>query len=175
MKPKTKRTESAEPFLVAADEGQTPVAGFPLDFQELFCLGLDRALAIQKQSLAAAVCLHSCAIDIYKSGSCLAPEFGAFLDMVAKSFAHCLEMHSNWLTLLSPLGTTADSYGSQAAPTQDELADHMDIACGHKSTVPHRMVASSKAGSSGRRTRTVARPAEAAAASMDIVLGERAA
>jgi hypothetical protein len=162
MTPINKPSESAEPFLVAANEGQTPSAGFSSDIQELFFLGMDCALEIQKTSLAAAVCLHSCAIDIYKSATCFAPETSAFLDMAAKSFALGIELHSNWLTLLAPW-STAICAGN--APTAEELAHHMDIACGHQHTVEESTVASSS-GSEAKQD------AEENESDMDIATGE---
>lgn len=134
----TKPTGKAAPILVAEEENQIVAADYSSYFKELCSLGMDTALDLQKTSLAAAVCLHSCAIDIYKNASCLAPEFGAYLDMSAKVFALCMEMQSCWLTLLSPLSAGAGVCGSLAAPSEEELAEHMDIACGHKSTVAGR-------------------------------------
>jgi len=168
MMPETRRTSSAEEFGVAANEGQTPFGGFPYDFQELCNLGMGSAVEIQKTSLAAAVCLHSCAIDIYKNASCLAPEIGAYLDMAAKSFAICMELQSDLLTLMAPLSKAALCWGSMAEPTAEELAHHMDIACGHKDTVEGRAVAAS----SGTRTKPVAEEPDS---DMDVVIGERVA
>lgn len=161
---KTRSTRNATPFLIPGDEGQAPVAGFPVDFPELYSLGMDRVVEIHKASLAAAVCLHSCAIDIYKSASCLTPDLGAFLDMAAKSFALCMELHSNWLTLLAPVNMLA----AQAAPTADELAQHMDIACGHTATAPDIAPVSS------HRSRAK-RAAEKPESDMDIAIGSRVA
>jgi hypothetical protein len=155
MMARSKPTRSEAPFLMAAIEGQTPVIVFPVDFQNLYSHGMGRAVEIHKASLAATVCLQSCAIDIYRNASCLTPEFAAFLDLAAKSFALCVELHSNWLSLLAPPGMTLIGFGKQAAPTGDELAHHMDIACGHRHTVSDGTVASG----SGTRSQPVQRKA----------------
>ena len=155
MKARSKPTRSEAPFLMAAIEGLTPVSGSLVDFQNLYNHGMGRAVEIHKASLAASVCLQSCAIDIYRNASCLTPEFAAFLDLAAKSFAQCVELHSNWLSLLALPGMTLIGFGSQAAPTADELAHHMDIACGHLHTVPGSTVASG----SGTRSQPARRKA----------------
>jgi hypothetical protein len=142
MMPTTKPTGKAAPILMAAEENQIAAADYSGYFQELCGLGMDTALDLQKTSMAAAVCMHSCAINIYKNASCLAPEAGAYLDMSAKVFALCMEMQSCWLTMLSPLSTWEGVYGIQAAPSEEEMAEHMDIACGLKPSAAGRRIKS---------------------------------
>src|ERR1700694_353489 len=88
----TQTARSAPLSFVAANEDQTQNAGFPIDFHDLCSFAMDQALGIEKASLSTVVSLNSCVLDI----------FGNSLDLTAKSFAFCMEVQMNWLTLLPP-------------------------------------------------------------------------
>lgn len=146
MKAKAKAVQGASPYQ-AKNADQTRTSEFALDFQDLCSQEMDLALGIHKASLDHAVQLHSCATEMYKAldpcgtTSWFVPVFEAFLDAVAKSFAHCvklhghcMEMHRTWLTLL-PNGldySHATSFISEAGAPADELAYHMDTAIGEQ-------------------------------------------
>jgi hypothetical protein len=132
-------------FLMAAEQGQTPDAGFAADFQELYSLAMDRAVGIEKASLAAAVGLHSVLIDLYKNAFGFAPELGNLFDQAARAVASCLELQLSLLAIMAPHaivgseaplqiaapGRSVARYArSQAHPPAEELERSMDIAIG---------------------------------------------
>jgi hypothetical protein len=63
---------------------------------------MDRALGIQKASLAAAVRLQADLIDNFKNASWCTPELSEWLDGMADAFATCLELQ---MTLFAMMGT----------------------------------------------------------------------
>jgi hypothetical protein len=139
MNPRTKTARSSTPFLMAANEGKTPNAGVPVEFQHLCNFGMEGAIEIEKASLATVVCLNSCVLDLYKNAFWFAPEVGNLFDTAAESFAFCMELHRNWLDQLASLALSgesavASSSGRQAKPKADALAHSMDIAIGERFT-----------------------------------------
>jgi hypothetical protein len=124
----TKTARSAPLPLVAAKKDQIPNAGFPGDFQDLFSFGMDQAIEIQKASLSTVGCLNSCAIDIYKNAFWFAPVLSNLFGAAAQSFASCMKLQLNWLTM--PIGASR----SAASPSSsaEELANCMDIAIGER-------------------------------------------
>jgi hypothetical protein len=189
MKAKTKFIRSASPFLVEANDDQTPAAGFATDFQDLCAQAMDRALGIHKASLDSAVGLHSCAIEFYPAidiynnqASLSASVLEAFIDTTAQSFAQCMElhvqcmeMHRSWLTLLAPYALSfreVSSFMGQSSATPEDLAHHMDIAIGERHTAAGEMAASH----AGRRTaHRIKRAKQSPDESMDTAIGARAA
>jgi hypothetical protein len=134
-------------FLVAGEPGQTPDAACIANFQELYSLGMDRALGMEKASLDAVVRLHSCLIDLYQNAFCFAPELGNLIETAVQSVAFCMEVQLSWLALLAPHAsshgsTTASNSGNRTTPTAEELAHSMDIAIGEWYTAPGGTVAS---------------------------------
>jgi hypothetical protein len=140
MKTKTIPTGSnAALSLVPSKESRTVNAGFPYDFQDLCLQAMDRAIGIEKASLATVVGLNSSAVDIYKNAFRFAPVFGELLDATAKSFTLCIELQMNWLTMMVP---HASRSGGQAEPPAEELAHSMDIAIGERDTTQSNAVTS---------------------------------
>lgn len=122
-------------------------SGFAVDFRDLCAHEMDLALGIHKTSLDHAVQLRSCALQMYQAfDPCsttfwFAPVCEAFLDAMAKSFAHCvklhghyMEMHRTWLTLLPNQSEYSEAAGfiSDTDAPADELAYHMDTAIGER-------------------------------------------
>jgi hypothetical protein len=178
VKTKTIPASNAALSLVPANEAQTLNAEFPGDFQDLCSLALDQAIGIEKASLTTVVRLNSSVIDIYKNAFWFAPVFGDLLDTAAKSFAFCIELQMNWLTMLvphaneesetllrvaAPDSTLVSSAGSQAAPTAEELAHSMDIATGAQFEVPSHTVVQAQP------------TAEVSESDLDSAIGARAA
>jgi hypothetical protein len=124
----------------------TVLSADTIEFQDLCSLGMDRAIGIEKASLASGVRLNACVLDIYKKASWFAP-VGKLFKAAAQAIASCIEMQQNWLTLLAPhalshVSTVASRFGSQAQPTPDELAYSMDIAIGAQFTASSSTVES---------------------------------
>jgi hypothetical protein len=133
------KTISASSALVLANKGQTPNVEFPSDFQDLCSLAMDQAMGIEKASLTTVVRLNSSVIDIYKNAFWFAPVFGDLLDTAAKSFAFCIELQMNWLTMMMPHASSSES---QAESPAEELAHSMDIAIGERDTTRSNTVMS---------------------------------
>jgi hypothetical protein len=119
-------------FSVGEKQGQTPNASFSAEFQELSSLGMDRALGIQKASLAAAVRLQSDVIDSFKNASWCTPELAEWLDEMAHAFASCMELQ---MTLFSLMGnqvssTIASIPGMDARMAAEVVERSMDRAIG---------------------------------------------
>jgi hypothetical protein len=182
MKTKTIPARKTALSLVPASESQTPNAEFLDDFRDLCSSAMDRAIGIEKASLAAAVDLNSSVIDIYKNAFWFAPVFGEILDTAAKSFESCMKLQMNWLTLMvphaegsasslsaaAPSSTVASSFGNQAQSTAEELAHSMDIAIGEGGSTQINAVTSISGGQ--------AQPAaEAPERTMEIAMTARAA
>jgi hypothetical protein len=168
---------------VPAKEGQTLNAGFPADFQDPRSQAMDKAIGIEKASLATVVGLNSAVVDIYKDAFGYAPVFGELFDTTAKSFALCIELQMNWLTMMvphpnersetslhvaAPSSTVASSSGGQAEPQAEELAHSMDIAIRARDTTQSNAVASNS-GSQAQLS------AEVPELSVGITMGARAA
>jgi hypothetical protein len=143
-----------------------PNAGFPGDSQDLFSLGMDWAIEIEKASLATVISLNSCVLDIYKNALWFTPASGNLLDMASRALAFSMELQTNWLTVLAPHASShVATQGRQAQPTADELAYSMDIAIGAQFEVPSSTVA----GSSGVQAQPTADAPES-----NIAIGARA-
>jgi hypothetical protein len=109
MNPRTKTVPSAALYPVAANEGETPITGFPGDAQDLFNLGIGEMLELERASLASFVSLNSCAIEVCKHAFGFPLFVAPLLGTMTKSLQSCLELQSNWLGLLMPfIGSTAD-------------------------------------------------------------------
>ena len=148
---------------------QTPDAGFTADFQELYSHGMDRALGIQKASLAAVVRLNANAIDHYMNAFWFSPVLGNLCDAAAQAFASCMELQMSLLTLMaSHVSDTVESIsGMQAQFTTDVLERSMDIAIKERFTAPSSTVASI----SGSQTKTTEEVMER---NVEIAIGSRA-
>jgi hypothetical protein len=107
---KTIPAKHALPFPVGEKRGEAPNTEANADLQEVSCVGMDRALGIQKASLAAAFRLQTDMIDSFKSASWCTPELSEWLDGMAHAFATCLELQ---MTLFAMMGTqVSDSIAS---------------------------------------------------------------
>jgi hypothetical protein len=171
MSPKTKHGSPANHAPVPLMNDQTPGTGFTADFQELYSHGMDRALGIEKASLAAVVSLNSCAIDIYRNAFWFVSSLGGLFEMAAQGFASCMELQLSLLTLMGSnvSSTVASFHGMQVRLTAEVLESSMDIAMGARHVAaPSSTVASS----SGRKAQTTA---EVSASSMDIAIGAQGA
>jgi hypothetical protein len=173
MNPRTVAARSAPLSFVAANEDQTPNAGFSVDFQDLCSLAMDQALGIEKESLVPVVDFNSCLLDIYKNALWFTPIFGNHPGMASQALAFSVEMQMSWLTLLAPhalshVSTVTSSSSSQDQPNEEELAQSMDIALGERFTASSRMLACT----SGKHAQSELEPV---AQSMDVAIGERVA
>jgi hypothetical protein len=156
---KTKAASHATPFLLAANEYQAPNAGVPGNFQELCSFAMDQALAMEKASQATVVSFNSCMLDI----------FGNSLEMTAKSFAFCMELQMNWLTMLAPhVFSHVAAAGEQAQPSVDDLTHSMDIVIGERAVTESNTVTTI----SGSQARPAAEPQESG---VDMAMSARAA
>jgi hypothetical protein len=92
---------------------------------------MDQAIAIEKASQATVVSFNSCMLDV----------FGNSLEMTAKSFAFCMELQMNWLTMFAPHAFShVAAAGEQAQPSADEVALSMDIAVGESAVTESNTV-----------------------------------
>ena len=171
MNPRTIPSCNAAPPFVAAVEGQTPITGFPVDFQDLCSLGMDRALGIEKASLDKAA--------RYKKASRFVPIPEKLFNVATQVIASCMKLQMNWMTLMTLrvprasayVGKAASNSGSQAKPTAEVLERSMDIAIGPQHVAAPRSTAAS---SSGRKVQPQLQPTpDELAYSMDIAIGER--
>lgn len=129
MNPRTIPSCNAALPFVAAVEGQTPITGFPVDFQDLCSLGMDRALGIEKASLDKAT---RC-----KKASWFVPIPGKLFDVATEAIASYMKLQMNWMILCVPraslhVGKAASNSDSQAKPTAEVLERSMDIAIGQQ-------------------------------------------
>jgi hypothetical protein len=182
MKPRTMPASNGKLFLMAANQGQSPNAGFPAVSRDVRSREIDQAME-EKASPLMVVRLNSYVLDIYKNAFMFAPAFGYLLDTAAKSFALCMEWQVNCLTLMAsrakegygtllnvaaPSSTVAGSSRGQAQPTAEELAHSMDIAIGERFIAPSSTVTSISGGQ--------AQPTEEVPeSSMEIAIAARAA
>jgi hypothetical protein len=135
MNPKTIPARNAPRLPVAAKQGQTPGAGFSVDFQDLFSLGMDRAIGIEKASLAAAARMQSDVLDHYKNGYWFSPALGKLFGTATEVFASCMELQMSWFALMAShiSSTVASSSGMQARQARlaaEALERGMDIVIG---------------------------------------------
>jgi hypothetical protein len=132
---KTIPANNALLFPVGDKQGQTPAARFSAEFQELSSLRMDRALGVQKASLAAAVQLQSDVIDSFKAASWCTPELAEWLDGMAQAFAACLELQMTLFNLMGmQVGNTIASLPGMNPEMAEQVVERsMDIALG-----PHR-------------------------------------
>ena len=125
----TQTARSAPLSLAATNEVQTQKSGFSADFQDLCSLAMDQALGIEKASLSTVVAMNSCVFDIYQEALRFNPVFGNLFDLAAQAVACSIELQMNWLTMLAPPASSHfAAAGSQAQPTEKDLAHSMDIA-----------------------------------------------
>lgn len=134
MKPNKLPANHALLIPVGDKQGQTLKAGFNPDEekQEISSPGMDRALEIQKASLAAAIRLQSDLIESYKSASWCTPELADWLDGVARAFASCTELQMNLFALMGNhvTSTIASIPGMNPQLTAKVVERSMDIALG---------------------------------------------
>jgi hypothetical protein len=137
MNSKTIPANHALLFPVGEMQGQTANAESNADFQEQSSLGMDRALGLQKASLAAAVRLQSEVIESYKSASWCTPELAEWLDGLAEAFATCMELQMNLFALMGThvSSTIAGIPGMNPQLTAEALARSMDLAIGPRKKV----------------------------------------
>jgi hypothetical protein len=118
-----------------------PDAEYPAELQELYsdlyCLGMDQAIGIQKASLEAAVRLQTEVIDSYKHAAWCTPQFASWLDLVSQSLAYCMEWQMNLLSMLVPARPALGVGGSLALGANAEELEHsMDVGIGHHKNSP---------------------------------------
>jgi hypothetical protein len=130
MNPRTTPARSAALYPVAANEGQTPITGFPGDLQDVCNLGIGEAIELQRAWLASIASLNSCAMGAHQNAFCFPPFLAPFFDTMTKSIASCLELQMNWLNLLlSRAGSTVVSVPGSQAQTEEEASERsMDFA-----------------------------------------------
>lgn len=136
------------------------------DFQELCSLGFDRALGIEKASLATVVRLNEYVIDFYKSdfhgidffknAKWFSPLAGGCFETAARTLTFCTKWQMYWLTLMTPLplsrimgvGNNAENVAEDAVaqPAEEEFAFSMDIALGERFTLPDSVTGSGSGG-----------------------------
>jgi hypothetical protein len=112
---------------------------------------MDRAIDVEKASLATFVGLNSRIVDSCKNAFWFAPVFKYFLDTAAKSFSVCMEVQMSWLTMVAPhVEEMQQSYSRVDAPfssvantpcgraplASEDLSHSMDIAVGAQFTSP---------------------------------------
>lgn len=102
MNPKTKPAPSAAHYPVTANQGETPITGFPGDFQDLFTVGIGEAIELERASMASIASLSSSAINVYKNVFCFPLFVAPLLETMTKSLQSCLELQRNWLDLMTP-------------------------------------------------------------------------
>jgi len=102
MNPKTKTAPSAAHYPVTANQGETPITGFPGDFQDLFTVGIGEAIELERASMASIASLSACAIDVYQNVFCFPRFVAPLLDTMTRSLQSCLELQMNWLDLMMP-------------------------------------------------------------------------
>ena len=132
MNSKTIPANHALLFPVGEERGEAPNTEAYADLQEVSCLGMDRALGIQKASLAAAARLQSGLIDSFKSASWCTPELSEWLDGMSHAFATCMELQ---MTLFAMMGTEvrnsiASLPGMNARMAAEVVERSMDLALG---------------------------------------------
>ena len=157
MKPRTMPASNGKLFLMAANQGQSPNAGFPAVSRDVRSREIDQAME-EKASPLMVVRLNSYVLDIYKNAFMFAPAFGYLLDTAAGTL----------LNVAAPSSTVAGSSRGQAQPTAEELAHSMDIAIGERFIAPSSTVTSISGGQ--------AQPTEEVPeSSMEIAIAARAA
>ncbi len=96
---------------------------------DLQTLGIDQALAIEEASLASAVRLHSCVIDLY-----ISPVLGQLMDAARHAFSFSVGLQMAGLNLVAPHAwqwlPLASSSGRQSCQSSEPLERSMDIAIG---------------------------------------------
>jgi hypothetical protein len=130
---------------IAAERYHNPYADYTADFQDLFSHAMDRALGIQKASLAAVVKMQSDMIEMQKQAYNSQPALGNLFDTASQAFATCLEIQLTWLKMmvacakqgaemcfqLAAVGTTlASNSASQAQPESAEEEEPESISHG---------------------------------------------
>lgn len=85
---------------LASESHQNPYAEYTAEMHDLFSHAMDRALGIQKASLAAVVKMQSDAIEMQKHVYEGEPALNSFSDLASDTFALCLEMQMTWLNLM---------------------------------------------------------------------------
>ena len=85
---------------IAAERYHNPYADCNSDLQDLSCHAMDRAIGIQKASLAAMVKMQSNVIEMQKQACGSEPVFGELFDGAAQALATCVEIQLSWLNLM---------------------------------------------------------------------------
>jgi hypothetical protein len=94
--------------------------------------GVPEALELGKSSMDAAVCMSACALDIYKSACCFAPQLSGYFELASRMLAAYAELQSNYFGLLIPQAEAFSSPEWAASPHEptEVLERSMDIAMG---------------------------------------------
>ncbi len=106
-----------------------------IDPQHLHSLGIDRALGLEKASLASLVRLNSCVFDLFWNTACLSP-VAQLMDAARQAFALSMELQMAWLNLVAPHVwqwlPLASNHCRQICPPAEVLERSMDIAIGER-------------------------------------------
>jgi hypothetical protein len=132
VNPKTIPAKDALLFPVQDKQEGAPNVGVGAELQEVASVGMDRALGIQRASLAAAVELQMGVIDSFKSASWCTPELAEWLDGMAHAFATCLELQMNLFALLGTQvsNSIASLPGMNSRMAAEVVERSMDIVIG---------------------------------------------
>jgi hypothetical protein len=113
---------SSAPQPAAAGQGPLPVP-------KVYNLGVSQAIELEKASLALAVCMNSCAMDMCRHMLWYPFNLAGWFGAENQTVASCLELHRHWLGLLSPQGVamlTADI--ADPEPSDEEVDYGIDVA-----------------------------------------------
>jgi hypothetical protein len=128
-----KSTPAGKPSLFpdSANQDFAPDAGLSAEFQELYSLGMDRALGFQKASFEAAVRMQSEAIQTYKDAALLTPALNNLFENLAHALAAIMQLQMKCLSLMAPGLAPAIPASLSNLPT--EVLEHsIEIASGQK-------------------------------------------
>lgn len=130
MNPRTKPGPNAALYPVAANEGETPITGFPGDLHDVYTLGIGQAIEFERAWLASIASLNSCAIGASKSAVRMPLPFDIFFDTMMRVFASGMAFQQSWLSLILPSAgsKTASDPVRQVQPQEKESKDGMDFA-----------------------------------------------
>ena len=98
MSARTAATGKAQLHL--AERHHNPYAEYNADLQDMFSHAMDRALGVQKASLAAVMKMQSDVIEMQKHAFDAEPAIGNVFDTASQMYATCLEIQLNWLNMM---------------------------------------------------------------------------
>jgi hypothetical protein len=121
MSARTAATNKTQLHL-AAEPHHNPYADYNADIQDLFSHAMDRALGIQKASLAAVVKMQSDVIEMQKHAFDAEPAFGNIIDTASQMYATCLEIQLSWLKMMVSCAKEGADMWVQLAATGTALS-----------------------------------------------------